>query len=1040
MNLHNKRWLRAITISSCLTFGAISNVNAQTIGWAIEAAQGDDNQYITTTSVDDAGNVYAGGFFNSPEVFFDAGASWSLYNSGTGEDGFLAKYDQTGTVVWSLGVGGTGNDRITGVSAFHNGNEDDNIYVTGTFNGTMTLNSAWPATTTIALVSAGSQDAFVAKYDNEGALIWAYRIGGSGADNAYSISANTDITGGNARVMYIAGRHPSNTGFSCVWGLGSNALVPSTTYGSDDGYLVKYIDNGTTATASWIKVMGSVSGADSYYCVSSNGYNVSAGGLIRATANAEGAAGTLTISGSYDIVATCYTSGGTNVWANRYGTTGTSLENATSIAIDQSNNTYIGGYCASGYLSCNTGGWEAMVLKINSTGATTWTSCGGSSNDDYVQGIAIDKCSKRVYVAGVYKGSFSWGTASLTAYNGTPDNDGFMLTLDASDGTYMTGTANRFGGVGADVVYSVSLNRLNKEYIAGVSQAPTWKIGSTTYFTNPYAPSNTNYDSFLARWVEGTWPAEGSNPGFGSYAEHKGLNVLDCNLYACGTMFYNATFGSIALTSTVNTIGNSTNDIYMTRANRFGNYDMFLKVVSGNADEQLVAQTMDASGNLYLGGFAQTGTTTPNVTFNTSPSATTVSTTLVAKKALILQTNANGVTQWYDIGQPTTSSGQAHVTGVALDASGYVYVCGGFTGTVTFSGTTNITSAYASGEDAFIAKYSSSGVLQWVKAVAQASVAGVNITPYGISVDASGYIYITGTYAGLTAFNGNMISVPLNAGTNGNDIFVTQYSSAGYALKALGYTGSVNRDQGQAITATDASNVFVTGYSNVSSQRTFTGKCNFSGTPAWTWTKSATTQINYPYAIVKDATDIYVTGFGYSGSVFGAKTQSTTGYYVTKYAQSNGTEAYCSSRATSLYARGSAIALDNVVVNNVFVAGYSPAFIDQLSSDVGNLARLGNMADNSSNISTAPSATTIGTLYPNPSDGSMMLQLSIDIDESTPVSLLMTDITGRIVLQQEGITTAQTPVEGAALANGTYYYQVVKNNEVIGNGKIVIAR
>jgi hypothetical protein len=70
----------------------------------------------------------------------------------------------------------------------------------------------------------------------------------------------------------------------------------------------------------------------------------------------------------------------------------------------------------------------------------------------------------------------------------------------------------------------------------------------------------------------------------------------------------------------------------------------------------------------------------------------------------------------------------------------------------------------------------------------------------------------------------------------------------------------------------------------------------------------------------------------------------------------------------------------------------------------------------------------------------MTLQLSVEMDESTPVSLLITDITGRIVFQKDGIVAAQTSIEGKELANGTYYYQIVKNSEVIGNGKVVIAR
>ena len=54
-----------------------------------------------------------------------------------------------------------------------------NVYTTGVFSGTADFD---PGPGTFNLTSAGAHDVFVAKYTAAGALVWARRLGGSGAD------------------------------------------------------------------------------------------------------------------------------------------------------------------------------------------------------------------------------------------------------------------------------------------------------------------------------------------------------------------------------------------------------------------------------------------------------------------------------------------------------------------------------------------------------------------------------------------------------------------------------------------------------------------------------------------------------------------------------------------------------------------------------------------------------------------------------------------------------------------------------------------
>src|SRR5690606_29962600 len=75
-----------------------------------------------------------------------------------------------------------------------------NVYVTGLFTGTVDFD---PSAATANLVSAGSNDMFVAKYDPNGKYIWAKRVGGPGVDAGYGIQS--DAAGNTYIAGYFAG-------------------------------------------------------------------------------------------------------------------------------------------------------------------------------------------------------------------------------------------------------------------------------------------------------------------------------------------------------------------------------------------------------------------------------------------------------------------------------------------------------------------------------------------------------------------------------------------------------------------------------------------------------------------------------------------------------------------------------------------------------------------------------------------------------------------------------------------------------------------
>jgi hypothetical protein len=78
-------------------------------------------------------------------------------------------------LLWVTRAGGVETDESTGIAT-----TERDSYVTGRFRGTATFGEGEPNETT--LTSAGGSDIFVAKYDRDGALLWATRAGGGSLD------------------------------------------------------------------------------------------------------------------------------------------------------------------------------------------------------------------------------------------------------------------------------------------------------------------------------------------------------------------------------------------------------------------------------------------------------------------------------------------------------------------------------------------------------------------------------------------------------------------------------------------------------------------------------------------------------------------------------------------------------------------------------------------------------------------------------------------------------------------------------------------
>ena len=336
-------------------------------------------------TTDISGNVYLTGYFMAPTLVF---GDVTLTNSGDAtREMFLVKFDTGGNVVWAKSDGGTGNQSPNSISVDVSGN----IFVTGVFDGIMTIGST-------TLANTGSEsEMFVIKYNPAGNSLWAKSAGGT----SFSTTIATDLTG-NA---FVTGSFRNPT---LVFG-----ATTLTNAGNSDMFLVKYDPNGDVL---WAKSAGEAGWEDANGLVTDASGNVYIAGTY-SSSSIEFESNTLTAEGNGDIYFVKYAADGDVIWAKKMG--GSGYESTPSLTADEIGNIYV-----TGSFTSNIFHFEASALNYEGDGSNNdmfFIKCDQSGNliwsKTYTQGAAYNITSTKSDASGnlYFTGMFNGGNLVLDA-------------------------------------------------------------------------------------------------------------------------------------------------------------------------------------------------------------------------------------------------------------------------------------------------------------------------------------------------------------------------------------------------------------------------------------------------------------------------------------------------------------------------------------------------------------------------------------------------------------------------------------------------
>ncbi len=142
---------------------------------------GPATDFIRASITDNTGNIYVTGYTENTGLA-TAGASQLTF--GGFRDAYLSKYDLNGILQWTTYIGGSGEDRGTSIAILPGSN---NIVVTGYTNSTNNISNPSAHQSNYG---GGSNDCFLICYSPSGTKLWATYFGSTGKDEPYAVVTN----------------------------------------------------------------------------------------------------------------------------------------------------------------------------------------------------------------------------------------------------------------------------------------------------------------------------------------------------------------------------------------------------------------------------------------------------------------------------------------------------------------------------------------------------------------------------------------------------------------------------------------------------------------------------------------------------------------------------------------------------------------------------------------------------------------------------------------------------------------------------------
>ena len=455
-------------------------------------------------------------------------------------------------------------------------------------------------------------------------------------------------------------------------------------------------------------------------------------------------------------------------WATYFG--GSGGDYGQGITIDINGNVCITGYTNSNYSFASIGAYQsslgtsvtedAFIAKFNSSGIRLWSTYYGGINDDYGNGIATDANGNISIVGTTSSGIVMASTGAYqTSYRGYID--AFLATFDSTGSRLWSTYYGSYSAYGR----SIAICDTNI-YITGYSATDSTIITSGAYQTSF---GGGNSDAYIAMFgisgsrIWGTY--------YGGSGDELGMGIStdqNCNLYVTGIT--NSTSGIATSGAYQTSYGGGSNDAFIVKFNSTGS-QQWSTYYGGSGDDNGLSISNYVNGNIAITGYT---TSTTGIATSGSYQTSVTYGGNGTYDIFLTKFDSSGSRLWGTYyGGSNTDIGY----GVTIDSSENIYIVGySLSQIIAPNGYYTFQFLNAGNEDAFLAKFNSSGSLKW------GTFYGGTWDDAGkaIALNTLGEVFITGyTYSsGIATSGAYQTSI-----TSSNDIFIANFTSAGGLVK-----------------------------------------------------------------------------------------------------------------------------------------------------------------------------------------------------------------------------------------------------------------
>ncbi len=445
---------------------------AQPVEW-VRSIVSADYSAGSDISIDTRGNVLIAGVYRD-EITYHNDPQFRLSNQGK-TDIMLIKTTSDGDVQWQRTIGGVGEDKVFRIAT----DQQNNIYITGSFERVIRFEKEGDTHT---LESMGKEDAFLAKFDTDGNIVWSIRAGGARSDQGIGLSV--DDTGN----VYMAGYFEEEATFGMT--------TPLISTGQLDAFIARFNPEGEL---DWVRSLGGIKrDLASGVAVDSSG-KVYVAGVTRGPEplNLDPQIVQGAPAGQDDLYLARYSAEGDLESFSYSG--GRGFDAVNGIVIDDANRIYITGFFedeaalhdlqGNAYLIQGQS-FDVFVARFEQDGSLSWVNTAGGERWDNAYDLDVDHAGN-VYVTGLFRDVADFtvadeqanveGAGEANAFVVKYRNNGSIVGLQMIDGPKSEGAG-------------VAANASGDVFLTGIF------VQEAVFKDSDASLSSTSFNSFIVKY------------------------------------------------------------------------------------------------------------------------------------------------------------------------------------------------------------------------------------------------------------------------------------------------------------------------------------------------------------------------------------------------------------------------------------------------------------------------------------------------------------------------------------------------------------